>query len=109
VSVSRSTNASLVHITDTGDAIRTSGRLGLPDDLYAGPHSVARFRSDPHGVTTSKGHSTHRDFLSTSAPANTHRQATTARRHCAIRLISASARRTLLQASRHNASFTGSC
>ncbi|MEM6331567.1 MAG: hypothetical protein AAF790_15150 [Planctomycetota bacterium] len=41
VSVPRSTGPRLVHMTEAGDAIRSSGRLGLPGDLYAGPASNA--------------------------------------------------------------------
>jgi RHS repeat-associated protein len=34
-------NGGLVHMTEAGDAIRSSQRLGLPSDLYAGPASNA--------------------------------------------------------------------
>jgi hypothetical protein len=35
------TGSRLVHMTEAGEAIRSSGRLGLPGDLYAGPASNA--------------------------------------------------------------------
>jgi len=41
VSGPRTTGPRLVHMTEAGDAIRSSGRLGLPGDLYAGPASNA--------------------------------------------------------------------
>ena len=41
VSGPRSTGPRLVHMTEAGDAIRSSGKLGLPGDLYVGPASNA--------------------------------------------------------------------
>ncbi len=41
VSVPRTTGPRLVHMTEAGGAIRGSGKLGLPSDIYAGPASNA--------------------------------------------------------------------